>query len=60
VVYPSGFFIERPDQLSEATTVDDVVFYDQTRYFKVDIRMGVNDSLSSIREILSGDVASRR
>ena len=52
-------FIERPNHASEVTTVDDVVFDDHTRYFKVDTRMGVNDSLTSIREILSGEHSQR-
>ena len=47
-------FIERPNHATEITTVDDVVFNDHTRYFSVDTRMGVNDSLTSIREMLSG------
>ena len=47
-------FIERPNHATEITTVDDVVFDDHTRYFSVDTRMGVNDSLTSIREMLSG------
>ena len=52
-------FIERPNQATEITTVDDVVFDDHTRYFSVDTRMGVNASLSSIREMLSGTHSKR-
>ena len=52
-------FIERPNHATEITTVDDVVFDDHTRYFSVDTRMGVNDSLTSIREMLSGAHSQR-
>ena len=52
-------FIERPNHANEVTTVDDVVFDGHTRYFSVDTRMGVNDSLTSIREMLSGAHSQR-
>jgi|ETNmetMinimDraft_13_1059891.scaffolds.fasta_scaffold04178_11 hypothetical protein len=52
-------FVETPQHASEISSVEDIVFDEHSRFFRVDSRMGVNQSLKSIREMLSSEHGKR-
>ena len=45
-------FIERPTHATEITTPKEMIDEEYFRYFRVDTRMGVNDSIRSLRNLL--------
>ena len=56
----SHLFVETPDHIKEITSSDEIDDDPNYRYFRVDTRMAINDTLRSLRKCLDGERRSSK